>query len=340
MGAAIDTGSDPGRCTESGSEPISSDVVRVMLIVNPFATATSPAGRDALVHTLSAHVTVDVEHTTHRGHAGELAAAATAEHYDAVIVHGGDGSVNEAVNGLLDTPSRSDPTVHRPMVGVIPGGSANVFARTLGIVRDPLQATRQLIELIDSRQTRRIGLGYAADRWFLFNTGMGMDAVVVHAMEDKRHAGKPATPGRYLWTTVSSFLRQAGNPAAFTVEVPGRAPIDGVRFGFVSNTSPWTYLGSWEIRTNPDTGYDGTLGVFAATSTAVPNTLPLAARLLTHRPPRARHLYRDDNVEWVRFTADEPLDVQMDGDYIGTHRKLEFHHRAHALEVIAPASTD
>ncbi len=307
-----------------------------MLIVNPFATATTAAGRDALVHTLGAHVRVDVEHTTHRGHAGELAAMATAQGYDMVIVHGGDGSVNEAVNGLLDAPSRSDPSRVRPVVGVIPGGSANVFARTLGIVRDPLLATRQLIELIDTRQTRTIGLGHVADRWFLFNTGMGMDAVVVHAMEDKRHAGKAATPGRYLWTTISSFMRQAGNPADFIVEVPDHEPITGVRFGFVSNTSPWTYMGSWEIRTNPTTGYNGRLGVFAATSTSVATNLPLAARLLTHRRPRGRHVYADDNVEWVRFTAEEPIDVQMDGDYIGTHRKLEFHHRAQALRVLAP----
>ncbi|NED63991.1 acylglycerol kinase family protein, partial [Streptomyces sp. SID10244] len=75
--------------------------MRVMLIVNPFATATSPAGRDALAHTLGSRFALDVEHTTHRGHAGELAQRAVAEGVDVVIVHGGDGSVNEAVNGIL-----------------------------------------------------------------------------------------------------------------------------------------------------------------------------------------------------------------------------------------------
>lgn len=319
-------------------DPIRWGVVRVMLIVNPFATATSPAGRDALAHTLSAHFDLDVEHTTHRGHAGELARRAADEEFDVVLVHGGDGSVNEVVNGFLGTPGReTEPLRAIPTLGVIPGGSANVFARTLGILRDPLAATSQITGLMDSGQHRRIGLGHTQHRWFLFNTGMGMDAVVVHAMEDKRHAGKAATPGRYLWTTISSFVRHAATPASFTVEIPDHAPLSGVRYGFVSNTSPWTYLGNYEIRTNPTTGYDTRLGLFAASSTAVAANLPLAARLLMHRPPRARHLYRDDDVAWIRFRAEEPIDVQMDGDYVGAHTELDFGFRPEALSVVAPA---
>ncbi|WP_040509190.1 diacylglycerol/lipid kinase family protein [Gordonia soli] len=315
--------------------------MRVMLIVNPFATATSAAGRDALAHTLGARFHVDVEHTTHRGHAGELAARAATVGYDAVLVHGGDGSVNEAVNGLLPSPAAIDDTPsgtrsRLPAIGVIPGGSANVFARALGINGDPLQATSQVAALLESGTTQRIGLGHTDDRWFLFNAGMGVDAVVVHAMEDKRHAGKAATPGRYVRTTIATFLRNSTDPAIFTVEVPDRAPITGVRFGFVSNLSPWTYLGSREIRTNPTTGFDSRLGVFAATSMSVLRTLPLAARLLAQRDPRARHLYRDDDVAHVRFVADEPLDVQMDGDYIGERREMIFGHRAAVLDVVAP----
>lgn len=323
----------------TGGHPISWGLVRVMLIVNPFATATTPAGRDALAHTLSSRFSLDVEHTTHRGHAGELARRAVAEGVDVVLVHGGDGSVNEAVNGILGPPDQvPDPSRTVPGLGVIPGGSANVFARTLGILADPLAATGQIIGLLESGQCRRIGLGHTQDRWFLFNTGMGMDAVVVHAMEDKRHAGKPATPARYFRTTVASFLRNATNKASFTVEVPDHEPIPGVQFGFVSNTSPWTYFGDYEIRTNPTTGFDTRLGLFAATSTGVARNLPLAARLLTHRTPKGGHLYRDDDVEWVRFRADEPIDVQMDGDYIGAHVAVDFGHRADALAVVAPGA--
>ncbi|MGV9480317.1 diacylglycerol/lipid kinase family protein [Gordonia aichiensis] len=307
-----------------------------MLIVNPFATATTAAGRDALVNTLRAHVPVDVEHTTHRGHAGELGAHARREGYDVVVVHGGDGSVNEVANGILGPPADLNPSLPRPALAIIPGGSANVFARTLGIESDPLLATRQLIDLLDASSVHRIGLGHTDTRWFLFNAGMGMDAVVVHAMEDKRHAGKAATPLRYLWTTVSCFLRDSSNQPPFRVQIEGHEPVDGVRFAFVSNTTPWTFLGNHEIRTNPGTDLATRLGVFAATSTGVLRNVGLATRLLTHRDPKAPHLIRDDDVEWVQFDAEQPIDVQMDGDYVGDFTSIHFTHRDAVLDVVAP----
>lgn len=307
-----------------------------MLIVNPFATATTAAGRDALVNTISARVPVDVEHTTHRGHAGELGALAREQGYDIVAVHGGDGSVNEVANGILGSPTDFDPNLPRPALAIIPGGSANVFARTLGIDSDPLRATRQLIDLVDASSIHRIGLGHTDTRWFLFNAGMGMDAVVVHAMEDKRHAGKAATPGRYLWTTVSCFIRGSSSQPPFRVQYDGHEPIGGVRFAFVSNTTPWTFLGNHEIRTNPGTDVSARLGLFAATSTGVLRNVGLATRLLTQRNPKAPHLIRDDDVEWVQFDADEPIDVQMDGDYVGAFTSIHFAHRESVLGVVAP----
>lgn len=313
-----------------------------MLVTNPFATFTTPAGRDALDNTLAARYHVDVEHTTHRGHAGELGARAAAEGYDAVVVHGGDGSVNEVANGLLGHPDRSDlpPSASLPALGVVPGGSANVFARALGIDRDPLVATRQLMDMLDARQRRTISLGHTLGRWFLFNAGMGMDAIVVRQMEDKRQAGKKATAQRYLFTTVASFFSSAHPSPTFTVEVPEHEPLTGVRFGFVSNTGPWTYLGARPIRTNPGTDFDHGLGVFAATSIGVLRNSVLGSKLLTgSKDPRAGHLFRDDDVEWVRFTSEEPADVQMDGDYLGRHSEMLFGCRRHVLDVVAPPAT-
>lgn len=311
-----------------------------MLVTNPFATFTTPAGRDTLANTLSARYDVDVEHTTHRGHAGELGARAAAEGYDAVIVHGGDGTVNEVVNGVLGTPDRTDSVdpAALPAVGVIPGGSANVFARALGVDRDPIVATAQLIALLDSGSRRPISLGHTLNRWFLFNAGMGMDAIVVRRMEDKRRAGKRATAQRYFFTTISSFLSSAVVPPEFTVQVPGREPIEGVRFGFVSNTGPWTYFGTRPIATNPGTDFDHGLGVFAATSVGVLRNIVLGSKLLSGSgDPQAAHLYRDDDVDWVRFAGDEPADVQMDGDYLGQFTAMDFCYRPNVLHVAAAA---
>ncbi|MCK0438284.1 diacylglycerol kinase family lipid kinase [Gordonia alkaliphila] len=312
--------------------------MRVMLVSNPFATFTTPAGRDTLANTLSARYDVDVEHTTHRGHAGELGARAAAEGYDAIVVHGGDGTVNEVVNGLLGTPDRPDPVdpATLPALGVVPGGSANVFARALGIDRDPIVATAQLIKLLDAGSRRPISLGHTLNRWFLFNSGMGMDAIVVRRMEDKRRAGKKATAQRYFGTTLAAFFSSKVVPPAFTVTVPDREPIEGVRFGFVSNTGPWTYFGTRPIATNPSTDFDHGLGVFAATSISVLPNIMLGSQLLRGVDnPHAKHLYRDDDVEWVRFSGPEPADVQMDGDYLGRFTDMTFGCRPNVLHVAA-----
>lgn len=308
-----------------------------MLVTNPFATFTTAAGRDALANTLDSRFHVDVEHTTHRGHAGELGARAAAEGYDVVVVHGGDGSVNEVANGIVGPPEQA----HRdhatlPALAVVPGGSANVFARALGIDRDPLVATAQLMGLLDQEYRRPISLGHTLGRWFLFNCGMGIDAVVVRRMEAKRHAGKRATASRYFGTTVASFLNPGITPPVFQVQVPDHEPLDGIRFGFVSNTGPWTYFGTRPIEMNPGTDFDHGLGVFAANSMGFMRNIPLASQLLTGRAPRAGHLFRDDDVEWVKFRSPEPADVQMDGDYLGTYTDMDFRCERNVIDVIAP----
>lgn len=315
--------------------------MRALLIVNPYATATTPAGRDTLAHTLASRMELTVEQTTHRGHAEELAQRAVRDGgYDAIVVHGGDGSVNEVVNGLLGSPADARPAA-LPRLGIIPGGSANVFARALGIDADPLLATAQLIELLASGAQRMVNLGITDDRWFLFNCGMGVDARVIRAMEDKRNRGKAATPGRYLFTTVVTFLRHRADQQRFEVVVTDRdgstRVLPGISFAFVLNTTPWTYLGGRTIETNPGTSLSGGLGVFASSTMSVARNLPLATRLLTRADPHARHVFRDDDVTAVSFSSPVPLPTQIDGDFTGERTEMRFHYRPGALTVVAPA---
>lgn len=152
------------------------DDVRAVLIVNPNATSTTPAGRDLLAHALESRVALTVRHTDHRGHAIEIAERAREDDVDVIIVHGGDGTVNEVVNGLLGKPpgrsgtgSGAEVDIARvPAVAVVPGGSANVFARALGISSDPTEATNQLIDLLGAHRAgdpwRRIGLMDCGER--------------------------------------------------------------------------------------------------------------------------------------------------------------------------------
>ena len=331
-----------------------------MLIVNPFATSTTEAGRDALLNTLSVslrrpedggraettrsgvppeYVDIRVEHTTHRGHAGELAAQARAERYDVVVVHGGDGSVNEVVNGLLDPPSAPESGFPSPALAVVPGGSANVFARALGIDPDPLKATGQLVDLLATGQRRRVSLGHTDNRWFLFNAGLGVDAQVVKSIEEQRRAGRRATATRYLWTAVRTFIGAARGTPTLTVTIPDAEPLEGAHFAFISNASPWTYLGARPIETNPGTSFDGRLGVFASTSMAPLRNLPLVRQLLSAKAePHAKHLLRADDVAYVEIHSSEPIDMQMDGEYLGTRSALQFGCRPAVLEVISPKS--
>ena len=110
-----------------------------------------------------------------------------------LIVHGGDGTVNEVVNGVLGECGRVPPA-DVPALGVVPGGSANVFARALGISPDPIDATNQLIDLLtehrETRSWRRIGLMDCGERWGVFTAGLGVDGDVVAAVEAQRDKGR------------------------------------------------------------------------------------------------------------------------------------------------------
>ena len=230
--------------------------VRAVLIVNPNATSTTPAGRDLLAHALESRVSLTVAHTDHRGHAIEIASDAARDGIDVVIVHGGDGTVNEVVNGILGDCGQGAPARKGPAVGVVPGGAANVFARALGISSDPTEATNQLVDLLDEHRRgaewRRIGLMDCGERWAVFTAGMGVDGAVVAAVEAQREKGRKVTASRYIRIAVREMLAGARREPELTLHLPGRDPVPGVHFAFVSNSSPWTYANTRPIWTNPD----------------------------------------------------------------------------------------
>ena len=159
--------------------------MRVLVIANPRATATTARQRDVVVHALAADSKLEVEETANRGHAAALACRAMRDGVDVVIALGGDGTVNEVVNGLLTDGVHSQV----PALGVIPAGSTNVFARALGLPNDPIEATSVLIDAMTAQRWREIGLGRADQRWFVFAAGFGYDAAVVSAVEGHRRRG-------------------------------------------------------------------------------------------------------------------------------------------------------
>lgn len=312
--------------------------MRAVLIVNPNATSTTPAGRDLLAHALESRVKLTVEHTDHRGHAIEIARAASRDGVDVLIVHGGDGTVNEVVNGII---GECGPGDRAPAVGIVPGGSANVFARALGISPDPIEATNQLVDLLTEyrrgRHWRRIGLMDCGERWAVFTAGMGADGEVVAAVEAQREKGRKVTAARYIRVTVRELLASTRRQPALTLHLPDREPMSGVYFAFVSNASPWTYANTRPVWTNPDTTFETGLGVFATTSMNVWANLGLARQMLARNPRLdAKHLIRDDDLPWVRITSDTPIACQIDGDYVGRREAMSFTSVPNALGVVAP----
>jgi len=315
--------------------------MRAVLIVNPTATSTTTARRDLLAHALKSRLQLTVEHTRHRGHGGEIAQAAVQDGVDLVVVHGGDGTVSNVVNGLLGRPGQL-PTGHVPALAIVPGGSANVTARSLGIPPGPIDATNQLIWLLDrygrEKNWRRIGLIDCGEHWAVFNAGMGVDAEAVAKVEAQREKGVKVTPLRYISAAVRATVACSRKEPRLTVELPGRDPISGVYFVFVSNSSPWTYANDRPMCTNPGTSFESGLGVFGVTRLKVVPSLRLAAQMFSKQPKlEGDQVIRDDDAACVRVTcAAPPMASQFDGDYLGVREQMTFRAVPNALDVVAP----
>lgn len=315
--------------------------MRAVLIVNPTATSTTPAGRDLLANALKSRLQLTVVHTTHRGHGGEIAQAAARDGVDVIVVHGGDGTVSNVVNGLLGTPGQL-PTGHIPAVAIVPGGSANVVARSLGIAPDPIKATNQLIALLDDyrrRQTwRRIGVIDCGERWSVLNAGMGVDAEAVAAVEKQREKGIKVTPTRYTIAATRAAVAYSRREPRLTLHLPGRDPVHGVHFVFVSNASPWTYSNNRPMWTNPGCTFESGLGVFGVTSLKVVPSLKLVRQMFAKRPKlEGEQLIRDDDAPCLEVTCTgPPIASQFDGDYLGPRERMSFRSVPDALPVVAP----
>ncbi|WP_243792241.1 diacylglycerol kinase family protein [Saccharopolyspora gloriosae] len=305
--------------------------MRAVLVVNPQATSTTAARRDVLTHALADVVKLEVVQTRYRGHAADAARAAVADDIDLVIAHGGDGTVNEVVNGML---ADRRPDHGMPRLGVVPGGSANVFARALGLPKDPIEATHRLLQAIAADSSRLVGLGKANDRWFTFNAGVGWDADVVAEVEQLRGRGRNVSPALYARTALNCYFRMSRQAPQITVRIGDEPPVTGLHTAFVANTDPWTYLGSRPMRMNPDTTFDTGLGVFSLSDMNAYVVLRYIAQMLRgSAKPHGRNALRRADVGSIHVACQEPLRLQVDGDNLGERSVIEFVSVPDALRV-------
>jgi diacylglycerol kinase family enzyme len=303
--------------------------VRVLVISNPRATATTVRQRDVLVHALSADAKLDLEETANRGHAAALACRAMREGFDVVIALGGDGTVNEVVNGLL-TDGLHDGV---PALGVVPAGSTNVFARALGLPNDPVEATSILIDAMTQQRTRSIGLGQADDRWFVFAAGFGYDAAVVAEVEGHRRRGKKSTHTLYVRTAVRTFFAQDRRNPAISLAFPDGSTIDDLYMALITNCDPWTFLGNRPVSPTPMASFDCGLDVYSRTRMGTPGVLWSAAKMVRGKNPKTFGARIDHDLEQFVLRSERPQAFQVDGDHLDERQDIHFRSVPHAVRV-------
>ncbi len=307
--------------------------MRVLVVANPRATAMSARERDVLSQALGGQADLEVAETANRGHAAALACRAMRAGTDVVVALGGDGTVNEVINGLLTDGVH--PRV--PALGIVPAGSTNVFVRALGLANDPVQATGQLLQGLRSGARRTVSMGMADDRYFCFAAGLGFDAAIVHGVERRRRQGKRSTHVLYAKVGVREFFRSPRRHPRLHVELPGGARWDDIHFAIVANADPWTYVGNLPLHPTPEVTFDTGLAVYARRRMNTAGVLFSMARLAGSRPrvgARGAHVQHD--VDHLTLIADEPLPFQVDGDALDLRDKVTFRTVPAAISVVVP----
>lgn len=282
---------------------------RVLLISNARAGSVSDRTREVIVKALSADFKLEVADTVARNHASELSADAVDRGFDAVLVFGGDGTVNEAAQGLVGTGTA---------LGVLPGGSTNVTARSIGVPADPVEATAFIAARLRSRTTRRINVGRLGDRYFLVGAGMGLDAEVVHRVEADPEAKRRNPHRTFLINALKAGATQyRSSDPGISVSADGADPVKVV-FVVCANLRPLTYYKRWPVDGLPQATLDGGLDLFGLTKVRLVTIPRIAWSVFVSRSHvRWRSSIYVHDFDKARWEADRPLPMQVDGDYLG-----------------------
>jgi len=307
------------------------------LVVNSFASSVTARNTVVVHRELSRHHAVRLVETSRRGHATRFARDAARRGLDAVIAFGGDGTLNEVANGLAGTETA---------LGIIPGGSTNVFARTIGLPNDPVAASKLVASGLDTAEEDSdhldpIGLGRVNGRYFCFHTGVGYDAAVVERVERagamKRWLGHPLFINAAVSTWVRAYRR---SPAMFDVSAErGEVEIGSGRgcFCVVLNTDPYTYLGNRPLSVSADATLDRGLVTISFSELGASALLrTVAAAIRGNGLGDGDHLSEWTDLDRVVLTAETPVPYQLDGDHLGDTRRLEFAHAPDAVRLLRP----
>ena len=324
------------------------------MVVNSFASSVTARNKVLMHQTLSADHDVTIVETNRRGHATRFAQDAASRGIDVVVAVGGDGTLNEVANGLAGSATA---------LAVLPGGSTNVFARTIGLPNDPVASAHLTATALRAGSWRRVGLGVVNGRYFTFHTGIGFDAAIVASVEKrasvKRWFGHPLFiyAGLRTWA-VDYDRRRAHFQVSYRAPAPARgatdvdtgvasAPAPGAdetiegMFTIVLNTNPYTYLGNRPFDLVPGATLDAPLATVTFRRMSLRAMVPAMAGAL-----RGGGLRPSDTVDVRTGITDlvveheTPFPYQVDGDYLGETRRLVFRHAPDAMALVVPVPPD
>jgi len=308
---------------------------RMLVIVNPYAATVSDRLRNLVLYALQARYRVEAVDTQSPGHASEICREAAHEGYDVVVAFGGDGTVNEAVNGLAGSAT--------PLT-CLPGGSTNVYCRMLGIPREIVDATEHLLRMADRWDPRRVDVGRVNGRAFAFSAGLGLDASVVCRVD--AHPWRKARFGAWYFTgvAVDTFTRRyLLRPPRLVVRLPGAdGEVEELRgvTAIVQNAAPFTYFLGRRIDIAEGAELrGGTLAGAVLERASVIDMPTMIWRIFSRRARLARHRRVSSFAEVTELQADSedarPIPLQVDGDYIGEVTQARFALDPLALTVIS-----
>jgi diacylglycerol kinase family enzyme len=304
--------------------------MRVLLIVNSSASSVTARGKVVIQKALAADHDVTVAETSRRGHATRLALGAATSGTEVVVVLGGDGTLNEAANGLAGS---------RTALAALPGGSTNVFARTIGLPNDPIEATGDLLAALAQGSIQRVGLGAVNGRYFLFHVGMGFDAAVVAQVERraslKRYAGHPL----FVYAACSTWLRHYDRSRPrFAVHHADGTVIDDAYLAICLNTNPYTYLGNLPLNLAPGTDLDSGLAMLTLRTLSLGKTLRVVGSSFVGGRYLRGSKWTDHRTDLASVVVEGfgPFPYQVDGDHLGDTERLEIRHVPDVLDLVLP----
>jgi diacylglycerol kinase family enzyme len=311
---------------------------RMLIIVNPYATTVSDRLRHLVVYALQGRFEVDAVDTEAQGHATELCREAAHEGYDVVVAFGGDGTVNEAANGLIGSPSQWTGANPTPLT-CLPGGSANVFGKMLGIPGELVDATEHLLAMADDWRPRKVDLGVVNGRCFTFASGLGVDASVVERVDSNPRLKARLGAYYFTWAAISTFARRYLVHPPRMVARAGDQTLEGVTT-IVQNGSPFTYFQNRPIEVAEGAALDSGALAASVLHRARPLDMPsIAWRAFSPRARIARHRHVSSfpalSELAVQSADGRPLPLQVDGDFIGEVDEARYSILPRALNVVA-----